>query len=176
MLIGVSGRKGSGKSTLASYLVERYGYKERAFADPIKQAVLLLFQLDPRQLDGVAKEVVDHRYSLSPRRMMQLVGTDMFRDMVSKTFWVDYFKTWYSAQTTQDIVVPDVRFQNEVDVIRDLGGIVVRLVRETTSSDDHVSETEVDRLTGIDIEIQNDTSEVSDLWTSFERERILHQV
>lgn len=174
MLIGICGKKGSGKSTLASYIMSQYAYEEKAFADPIKRAAVLLFQLQPAQLEGDAKEMVDERYGLSPRQMFQLIGTDMFREMVDKEFWVDYFRRWYVQNNKKDVVVPDVRFQNEVNAIHELGGVIVRIHRSDVLHDNHVSESGVDLLQGIDIEISNDVIGVTNLWATFEQEKVFN--
>lgn len=157
MLIGISGRKGCGKSLVASLLVEEHGFIERSFADPIKKAAVTLFQIRPCQLEGDMKEKIDERHGLSPR---QKIGTDMFRNMVDEDFWVSHFKRWYEGMHEEDVVVPDVRFQNELDCIRALGGIVIRLHRSTGHGrhqlkDDHISETRIGQLLNIDHDIEN---------------------
>jgi hypothetical protein len=166
MIVGLVGTKGAGKDTAADHLVEQFGFKKRAFADPIKEAVTHLFHLGPEQLVGDNKEVIDDRHGMSPRQMLQRVGTDMFRGMMRDTFWVDHFEHWYvhACVAHSDLVVPDIRFQNEVDLIKRLGGTVVRIDRckqdqgRHTEDDHHVSETGVRLLTGIDAVIQNDST------------------
>lgn len=169
MLIGIVGRKGVGKDMCADFLCKHMSYVKRAFADPVKEGCLTLFQLDPLQLVGDNKEVVDERWGMSPRQMMQLLGTDMFRKMVSEDFWIQRFLVWYNESGNENVVVPDVRFQNEVDIIKSLGGRIIRLTRPAAENpkacgrfllqDSHVSETGVDHLEGVDEGIVNDSSE-----------------
>ena len=170
VLVGIVGHKGSGKDTLADYLVLQYGFTKRAFADPIKEACTILFQLAPEQLtDRHLKEAIDPRHGLSPRQMMQIVGTDMFRFMVDKRFWINHFLIWYgNIKNSHNVVVPDVRFQNELDTIKQLGGFVIRLVRPGLAKvDAHVSEAGIDDLIGIDATIVNDAS-VMELYKRYE--------
>ena len=163
--MGLLGTKGVGKDTVADYIVSRYNVEKRAFASPIKEACAILFQLPIGRFEGEDKEVCDAHHELSPRQMMQLVGTDFFRDQVCQDFWIDHFKKWYAARDpSRPVVVTDVRFQNEVDVIKALGGEVVRLIRphkgsgRHTMSDLHVTETGVAELQGVDATIENDGS------------------
>lgn len=56
-------------------------------------------------------------------------------------------------------VVTDVRFQNECDIIKQLGGIVIKVDRPgLESNDEHVSEKTIDSITGYDYKIVNDGS------------------
>jgi hypothetical protein len=165
-LVGLLGTKGVGKDTVADYMVSHYNFEKRAFASPIKEACAILFQLPISKFEGEDKEVCDvHHHGLSPRQMMQLLGTDFFRDQVSQDFWIDHFKKWYAARdSSRPVVVTDVRFQNEVDVIKALGGTVVRIIRPRggigrhTRPDAHITERGVGSLQGVDATIENDGS------------------
>ena len=176
MLVGIAGRKGVGKDTVADYLVQHHGYVRKSFADPIKTTVVDLFRLEPHQMEGDEKEAIDPRHNLSPRQMMQLVGTDMFRRMVRDSFWTDYFTEWFLRQPDGTrVVVPDVRFQNEVDVIKSLGGIVIRIDRNNDTVDGrhllkdmHESEIGVSSLQQIDQVIMNDDT-ITHLCENIER-------
>lgn len=170
LLIGIAGRKGAGKDTAADYLVREHGFEKRAFADPIKKAVVELFQLSPEQVVlPDLKERIDPRHGMSPRRMMQLVGTDMFRERVGPDFWLRHFMHWFEQQRSSDrVVVPDIRFQNELDTIRELGGSVIRLTRGGRPEDAHPSERSVDGLEGVDLELQNDST-IAQLEAKIER-------
>ena len=65
------------------------------------------------------------------REFLQFVGTDIGRDIVSPTLWVDAgTKAIDNLKKSGNIVITDVRFQNECDIIRERGGIVIRLNRE----------------------------------------------
>ena len=46
MILGLTGVRGSGKDTLADHLVERYNFKRIAFADPVREKVKFLLQLN----------------------------------------------------------------------------------------------------------------------------------
>ena len=168
-LVGLLGTKGVGKDTVADYMVSHNNFDKRAFASPIKEACAILFQLPIARFEGEGKELCDQEHGLSPRQMMQLVGTDFFRDKVSQDFWIDHFKRWYAAHDpSRSVVVTDVRFQNEVDVIKALGGVVVRVTRpheheqeqngRHTMPDTHITEQGVAKVQGVDVSIENDGS------------------
>ena len=143
-IIAFAGQKGSGKDTCADYLVEHYGYTKYAFATPIKDICRTLFDLSEEQLYGDLRETIDERYSQTPRQLLQKFGTDFCRDMIDQEFWINYFKRWAKRTDLQNdkIVISDVRFQNEMDAVNDLGGRVFAIKRpgHDESADQHVSE------------------------------------
>ena len=170
MIIGLIGKKSSGKDTLADYLVQQHGFVKYAFSDPIKEACKAIFLLTDEQLHSVAKkEEVDPRWELSPRQMFQFLGTDMIRKQIDEGFWIRHFRYWYGENKGKNIVVSDCRFQNEVDVILEVGGSVVKLERNLDRSgvtDLHISETGVDGLGGYAFVMGNNGTK-EDLYRNF---------
>ena len=161
-IIGFAGRKGSGKDTCADFLVNELGFQKQAFAAPLKNFCQQLFLLTDDQLWGDKRDIIDTRYQLTPRQLLQKFGTDFIRDQVSPTFWVDRFADWCKQQS-QSIVVSDVRFDNEVNIIKQLGGRVYRVERSPSclSLDKHKSES-AETLSNLHGVIRNDGS-LSDL-------------
>ena len=163
-LIGFAGRKGMGKDTCAEVLVSRLGYERFAFADCMKRICKNLFDFTDDQLHGQTKDTEDPRYGHSPRQLLQMFGSDFIRDKVSEEFWVGKFKKFMRERLDDDppVVVSDVRFQNEIDVIKELGGRVFLIKRNSVEpTDEHQSES-VESLTGFSAVICNDSS-VDDL-------------
>lgn len=148
MLIGLVGKKGAGKDTVADFLIEKKGYNKKAFADPLKKVVQALFLLDETQVhDQSLKEITDPRWSLSPRQMMQLVGTNLIRTNLGEDFWLKHIEL--GRENLDFIVISDVRFQNEADWVRKKGGILIRIVSNEESNsvvDTHRSETELESI------------------------------
>ena len=170
-LIGFAGRQGSGKDTCSDILVERHGYIKFAFADAVKLSCKNLFDLSDNQLWGTAKDIIDDRYGQSPRQLMQKLGTDFVRHMVRESFWIDKFAEWY-ADTDRDVVVSDVRFQDEVDMIRKLGGRVFMVLRLSNQKlDSHCSEQS--ELLNVDGLINNNGS-LDDLPAKLDEEILYH--
>lgn len=142
ILIGLIGYKQSGKDTFADYLVRNHDFKKRAFADPVKQICKIMFHLETEQMnDPRLKETIDERWGLSPRQMMQKVGTDMVRNMLGNDFWVKHMQTQHHTADDR-IVISDVRFKNEAEWIKNKGGYLVRIIDNSLHNDPHPSETE----------------------------------
>lgn len=76
-IIAISGWKRSGKDTVASYLIENYGAKRIAFADPLKDLVSELFELDRSSIDDpFQKEAPMLDLEVNPKDMFSLTVAD----------------------------------------------------------------------------------------------------
>lgn len=169
MLIGFIGTKGSGKSTASTYLTSKYGFIENSFAAPLKKACQCLFLLTNEQVNGTLsqKETPDTRwFGCSPRQLLQFVGTDLLRNNLHKLMpelgsdiFIHHFRLWFQEQVAFNpnvkIVISDVRFQNELDFIHELGGTVVKIERGNEIVDTHVSESGICGLDGYDLLLDN---------------------
>ena len=86
--------------------------------------------------DKIARHTVN-----SWRELLQFIGTDIVRNIMCPTFWIDIGRARIEGMLTQsDVVITDVRFENEVILIKELGGNVIEVIRETGEKDDHSSE------------------------------------
>lgn len=161
-LIGLCGLAKSGKSTIADYLVKEFGYKRIKFADPLKD-MLRALGLSYQEIEGDRKE--DSCKLLggkSPRFGMQSLGTEWGRNLISPDIWVDIWehRVMEARKTKTPVVVDDCRFQNELDVLKRLGGLSITIIREGNEPvNDHISE-KLNLHT--DVTIQND-KKVGDL-------------
>lgn len=173
-LILVSGKKQHGKNTVANFLKvfgkdRGFNVVEMAFADPLKEAAEIIFRLTPMQIwNGKEKETLDKRWDMTPREIMQKLGTEIGRN-ISPDVWVrnlcyriqeaDFEK---NCPNPTLVVVTDCRFPNEVELPKKiLGNVsVVRVSRRdmpSTPFDNHPSETALDEYTGWDYFIANDS-------------------
>ena len=130
-LIGLTGKARSGKDTIASYLWHSAGFTRIAFADPLKLAAQNIFGLtDGQTFDDELKEVVIERLGMSPRQIFQKLGTEAVRNVFGEDTWLKRWLVGYDLfKDSDDIVVPDFRFENEADLVRSLGGIIVEVRR-----------------------------------------------
>lgn len=140
-VIAVAGGIGSGKDTVADYLVTFHGFKRLSFASSLKDAVASVFGWPREMLEGSTKhsrewrEQVDSWWAnrldiphLTPRWVLQYWGTDVLRQHFHDEIWVASLEN--KLRTAQDdIVITDCRFKNELDAIKRIGGITLRVNR-----------------------------------------------
>ena len=141
MIIGCCGFQGSGKDTIADYLQNIYGFKRESFAGPLKDAISKIFLWDRELLEGRTtesrawREQVDPWWAdrlnmpnLTPRLVLQLWGTEVARKAFHDDTWIASLENKL-ARAHNDIVITDVRFPNEIQAVRNAGGVVIRVVR-----------------------------------------------
>jgi dephospho-CoA kinase len=152
VIIGVTGRKGHGKDTVGRFLVDNHGFYQTAYANPIKEAVKIALAMTHDQLHGsiTAKETIDPRYGITPRHAMQTLGTEWGRDMINKNVWALAAHARIEQQPlVKDWVITDLRFLNEASILKNRGGIVIKVVRkgvDTGEFEQHGSEVEISRM------------------------------
>lgn len=167
MIIGLGYVAKSGKDTVADLLRRKADYHRIGFADKLKSVVRVSHGLTEAQLFGDQKEVLDPRWGMTPREVLQRTGV-MYREQFGADFWVRSLKAEIDMTTANlrvvdrapfDWVIPDVRFRNEADAIHAWGGIVVRVDRPgagaTGGVAGHVSEVELDGYAGWDYVVAN---------------------
>ena len=139
MIIGICGLIGSGKGTVGDILVEQ-GFTKVSFADKLKDGVATIFGWNRAMLEGDTDESRNWREqpddfwsqetgrNITPRIVLQEFGTECMRDGFDDSIWVSLLKK-QMLDSPGDYVVPDVRFRNEQDMIRELGGEIWRVQR-----------------------------------------------
>ena len=177
MIIGISGKIGSGKDTLSvviNYLadksapdsfnrweqpLEEYTYKNKKYAENLKCMVCFLIgcnRIDLEDREFKEKELGEEWDGLTPRKILQLLGTEAGREIIHPNIWVNSLFADYT--TDSNWIITDVRFPNEAQAIKDRGGIVIRVERpggESHCGGAHASETALDDY-DFDIVINND--------------------
>lgn len=141
MIVGVVGFIGSGKNTVAKYLSDEKNFQTLSFAEPLKEMVSIVFGWDKKLLDGLTdesrsfREMEDDWWSeklgkrITPRFMLQYMGTEVFRNTISKEIWIHVLDNKINRAGDKNIVIPDVRFPNEIQFIRKKGGKIIRVLR-----------------------------------------------
>jgi hypothetical protein len=158
MIIGFSGPAGAGKSTAAKHLVDNCGFTLVKFAGPLKAMLRAIIPGDDvnEWIEGSLKETVHPVLGQTPRHAMQTLGTEWGRNCMGQDFWVKLARESILS-AGDDVVIDDVRFQNEVDLIRSLGGKVIQIKPKViTHRPTHASELPCD----YDAVVYNDGSVV----------------
>lgn len=136
-LIGIKGLAGHGKDTVANFISD-YLSKEMvqkiSFAEPLKEMVSIITGIPVVDIDK-NKTTYLPEYNLSVRTMLQKVGTDAMRNQVDSDVWIKIAARRISQIPLHKIVViPDVRFENEMNFIRQNNGIVICVHRPVSSN------------------------------------------
>lgn len=168
-VLGLSGWARSGKDSVAEFLEERCGYTKMSFAQPMKDALVTLNPmidvLDSRVNLKTALGGMDWDYlksvSTEIRPLLQRLGTEVGRQMFSEDFWVDL--ALKQIPDGAKVVFADVRFPNEAEAVRKLGGQVWRIERDGFGpANDHISEHALNKY-DFDQRIYND-KDLESLW------------
>lgn len=129
---------GSGKSAAAQHLVSEHGFRLVKFAGPLKMMTRALLHNLVRSddlneyIEGSLKtEPLPGFADLTPRHIMQTLGTEWGRDVIGTNFWADITRQACLAHLNvgRSVVIDDMRFPNEWDTVRSIGGLTYRIVR-----------------------------------------------
>jgi hypothetical protein len=156
-LIGLTGQAGCGKDTFADFLCEAEAYRRIAFADPLKDAICNILGVSREKLeDRDYKERVIPSIGKSPRQMMQTLGTEWGRERVNPSLWTVLAEERINVRLQyRHVVVTDVRFENEASLIRNMGGIIIKIHRYNIDAMRHASEAGIELRLGRDLIIIN---------------------
>jgi len=171
ILIALCGKKQVGKSTSFRFIKELAEGKEVerfSFAEKLKTMTADLFGVDYDLFVGSDEDKDSPTYlnwadvaphikndfgddpigKITHRELLQLVGTNLFR-AVRPGIWPEYLRRALFSSDADILVVDDARFPNEVEMLRDMGGYLVKLYRNVYSpnSATHASEIALDHLT-----------------------------
>jgi hypothetical protein len=166
-IIAFAGRKQSGKTTCAQFVnnilstlgsVQIYN-----FADPLKQDICMnmlgltydqcygddnkkneFTDIDWKDVPGYSENWSEYGGLMTARQVMQVVGTDIFRKM-KNDIWASATVKKIAQDNLDFAIIADCRFPNEVDVVKNANGWVIKLTRDPHHSD-HASESALDPI------------------------------
>jgi hypothetical protein len=142
-------------------------YVIKKFADKLKDIVCLLTGCTRKQLESEDfknsslpnewKQDESSNKAVSFRYLMQKLGTDLLRNQLHQNIWVN---ATFADYNDFPWCITDVRFKNEADIIKDKGGILIKINRDLPETDKshHESEKALDNYTGWDYIITNNGS------------------
>ena len=150
---------GSGKSTIAQFLRDE-GYHVNSFAGPLKNMTAALFESAGYSY-AQAWNMVNNKDMIVPtlgfrsRTIQQRLGTEFGRMVMGEDFWVNIWQA--KARCYAKVVADDVRFPNEAEAIKEMGGQMWYISRPSiTNKETHASEGQLDDWRGFDRSIIND--------------------
>lgn len=120
LIIGINGIAGAGKDTIANMvalsLQNDNGLKVKtfAFADRLKKTASVLFDI-PLEVfyDRTLKEQVIHYWGMSPRQMLQKLGTEACRERIRDDIWLKAIHKDIIKHDLDIAFITDIRFDNE---------------------------------------------------------------
>ena len=183
-LIAISGKIGSGKDSLADMLIKELPISKKYwFAYKLK---LITKEITACSMDDVMTQDGKNRHCDTFNRtygqILQELGTEVMRNHFDINVWVK--STMLECQKTKHFywyekiinriksntfkgrdytwIIPDMRFQNEFDAIKQYGGITIRINGDpsgtrskSTRNLEHVSETALDNVIDFHFIIEN---------------------
>jgi hypothetical protein len=141
MIVGLLGFIGSGKGT-AGDILKDMGFTPVSFAKGVKDVAAEMFGWPRHLLEGDTqvsrewREQPDKFWSkefgkdFTPRYALQLMGTEVGREVFHEDFWVIRLKKFIQENPNQNFVITDCRFQNEIDFVHSLNGITLEIERD----------------------------------------------
>lgn len=142
-IITLTGCAGSGKDTTANYIIKNYdNWEKDSFAGTLKDAVSVIFGWDRKMLAGETpkdREIRESKdeywseklgYDVTPRNVLQKIGTDCLRCNFHKNIWVDSLEKKIK-DTDKNIIITDCRFKNEIEMLKNLGATFIRITKDT---------------------------------------------
>lgn len=163
MIIGIVGKKQVGKDTLAKWICSNHGFTRMGLADPIKEMISVMLDVPIDEMEN-QKESIEPITGKTFRYLFQTLGTEWGRDTVREDLWVKLLEK--RAKQTKNVVISDIRLENEADFVRRNHGLIIHVFRETGLIDNHKSENGVAVVGGDEVIMNN--NHVNHLYSEFE--------
>jgi hypothetical protein len=144
-IYGISGRARSGKDTVGAFIKATAGGYTYSLAEPLRRMLNAGFGMNmhDKYWRDRKEEATPAFGGRSPRHLMQTLGTDWGRNLVSEDLWVNLCAHQFRLRGP-GMIVTDVRFENEARWIRSMGGQVLHISRpQAEAVQAHVSESGV---------------------------------
>lgn len=161
MIIGLVGYAGAGKTTIArAALKSLSGWQHVGFSDPMIAMIRALGVPESVIIDKSRwNEPLPVLNGRTLRHAMQTLGTEWGRAHLGDNFWVNH--AMYHVALGCHTIIDNVRFPNEFGAIKEHGGIIVALHRESAKpiGELHESERYIAALQSVaDYDLHNDTT------------------
>jgi len=132
IIIGLTGKKRTGKDTASLFFKKIFNSRKKStallsFAQPLKDAICKLFVLDPNQLETIKDQPLDEWDGRSPRDMLKHIG-DSCRQFDSNSM-IKNMRQRIIGCGSDIVIITDVRYDNEAQLVKELGGRVIKIDR-----------------------------------------------
>lgn len=173
MIIGISGKMGTGKDYIANEI-------RKLLLENNKSVIMMAFA-DQMKIDCIVNGEVEYErvYVMKDeksRKILQDYGMER-RIKNGADYWIKYIENWirvYKQRGVECIIITDVRFLNEAEMIHRMGGKLIRIEASKRNRDKllqekseqlagHISECCLDAYYGFDIILKNDYDDIMDL-------------
>lgn len=136
-------------------------WEKHAFADKLKECASIILGVPRFRFEsGEFKESFTslplsnkEGEPMTNREFLQYFGTEVGRN-IDKDLWIKALMYRYGRDKESHWIIPDVRFPNEADAIRNAGGVLWKIEREGSGAGNHISEKLIDDIM-VDIIIEN---------------------
>jgi hypothetical protein len=169
MIFGFSGKMGAGKNYICENiflpLLKKHNRNviQMSFADQIKVNVMVNYNLSKNDVCN------DKNYKI--RNLLQKEGTQDGRNRLGDDIWINHLDKWMEIHKSKGVhtfLITDVRFKNEAEYIKRMGGKIIRVEAPERNKDliirqkldpltvNHISETDLDNYYSFDLILDND--------------------
>ncbi len=136
MIIALMGYARVGKDAIAQEFVMNNSFERIGFADSLRE---MLYKFNPSLInneDGTIVNIKDYvdKYGWEDaksfyfvRESLQILGSEAGRDVLGENIWIE---TLFKKPTGARIIIPDCRYINEAQAVRERGGVVIRIKRD----------------------------------------------
>ena len=111
MKIGICGKICSGKTTISNYLTENHNFIRYSFGTAVKKLATEFFGMDPNKKNRI---------------LLQTIGQN-FREILYPEVWIETTLRQIENENTTFAVIDDVRYQNEFDILKKNGWIIIKI-------------------------------------------------
>jgi len=144
LIIAFTGYKRVGKDTCCSFISTHYNFEHIKISKKLKDVCKILFSMTDDDFE-YNKETINETWNITPRKIMQFVGTEMFQYKIqellpdiNKQFWIKSFENEYLKNNDRNYVISDLRFLHEYEILKKYGVIVIKIENERVPIDSNV--------------------------------------